>query len=377
MAYEAAGDASVELPRLLASHLQWWAVMPALVQSIPEGPLAIVGDVHGEIDALERLLDRLGAGRGQTPSRRLIFVGDLVDRGPDSIAVVERVRDLVDRGQAFAVLGNHELNLLENARKEGNGWYFGESDFARLAGGKRVDFVSRLAKPSERVRIREFLSTLPLVLERDDLRVVHACWPEDAFSSLPAHCEIAPLAASIEETILADLHARGVTHAARAERAEFANLLDHAIRPDRHLTNVAEEDSALQSRNPIKLITSGTEVAVEPGQHFFANGKWRFVSRDRWWRRPIDRPTVVGHYWRRRDVAVSNGSDAWDGIPPYMWNGNVFCVDYSIGRRFAERAMGIETDFRTGLGAMLWPEREIVFEDREGVIPARDQFPQM
>jgi hypothetical protein len=346
--------------------------MPALVQSIPEGPLAIIGDVHGEIGALDRLLTRLGAGVGQTCDRTLVFVGDLVDRGPDSVAVVQRVSDLISRGKAVAVLGNHELNLLEGDRKEGNGWYFGEPDHARLAGGMRVDFASRLALEPERRLSRDLFSSLPLVLQRDDLRVVHACWHPEALAQLPIEGDVATLAGSIEANIVAELQRRGVPEAARAERAEFANLRDHAIRPDRHLPHVAEEDSALQARNPIKLITSGTEVEVARGDHFFANGKWRFVSRDRWWRRPVDRPTIVGHYWRRRDVAVSNGSDAWDGIPPYMWYGDVFCIDYSIGRRFAERAMGVETEFRTGLGAMLWPERDIVFDDRDGLVAARD-----
>ena len=60
--------------------------MPGLVGELFDGPLDIIGDVHGECGTLCKLLDRLGYdGNGDHPEgRRLVFVGDLVDRGPDS-----------------------------------------------------------------------------------------------------------------------------------------------------------------------------------------------------------------------------------------------------------------------------------------------------
>ncbi len=57
--------------------------------------------------------------------RKLIFVGDLCDRGQDSVAVIKRVKQLVDEGYAQCVMGNHELNLLTDTLREGNGWFFG------------------------------------------------------------------------------------------------------------------------------------------------------------------------------------------------------------------------------------------------------------
>ncbi|MBA3451959.1 MAG: metallophosphoesterase, partial [Deltaproteobacteria bacterium] len=59
---------------------------PALVAQLFEGPLDIVGDVHGELDVLHDLMERLGYDRaGNHPDkRRLVFLGDLCDRGPDS-----------------------------------------------------------------------------------------------------------------------------------------------------------------------------------------------------------------------------------------------------------------------------------------------------
>ena len=79
------------------------------VQALAPGALDIIGDVHGEIDALEALLSELGWGEGDAPhpdGRSLVFVGDLVDRGPDSPAVVRRVQALMEAGLAQCVLGN-------------------------------------------------------------------------------------------------------------------------------------------------------------------------------------------------------------------------------------------------------------------------------
>jgi hypothetical protein len=341
--------------------------MPKLIQSLPTGPLAIIGDVHGEIDALLSLLHRLGVDpeRRQAP-RPVVFVGDLVDRGPDSVAVVEVVSRLVEAGLAYAVLGNHELNLLQDDRKEGNGWFWGDpEDYAQLDSGS-VQFRSRLASPPDRARVAAFARELPLVLVRDDLRVVHACWDPHAAAQLPDAGDHVSLAEEFAAIIDADLLAKGIPARAAEERAAYAELRVRGIEPDRHLSAVVEEDSAHQLRNPVRLLTSGGEVEVPVGKHFFKGGKWRFVQRDRWWRHGADRPTVVGHYWRRRVIPPSEDLDLWDLVPPFQWDGGVFCVDYSVGYRYKERARGRNTAFDGGLAAMCWPERVLVFDDQDG-----------
>ncbi|MGO3131925.1 MAG: metallophosphoesterase, partial [Alcaligenes sp.] len=57
-----------------------------LVQALPTGSLDIIGDVHGELEALQRLIQNLGYQEdGSHPEQRsLIFVGDYCDRGPNS-----------------------------------------------------------------------------------------------------------------------------------------------------------------------------------------------------------------------------------------------------------------------------------------------------
>jgi protein phosphatase len=90
------------------------------------GPFDVIGDIHGCRAELEDLLVELGyvitrddAGRAVNanhPDRRAIFVGDLVDRGPDTPGVLRLVMGMVDAGTAFCVPGNHENKLLRAMR---------------------------------------------------------------------------------------------------------------------------------------------------------------------------------------------------------------------------------------------------------------------
>ncbi len=85
----------------------------SLVQPLFNGPLDVVGDVHGEIEPLRALMRHLGYDeQGRHPHyRHLVFVGDLTDRGPDSPSVVHLVQQLIESGRAQCVLGNHDLNI--------------------------------------------------------------------------------------------------------------------------------------------------------------------------------------------------------------------------------------------------------------------------
>ncbi|HOJ08180.1 MAG: polynucleotide kinase-phosphatase [Ignavibacteriota bacterium] len=89
------------------------------------GPFDIVGDVHGCFDELQELLLKLGYSVTRVDAteknfgfsvfapenRKVIFVGDLVDRGPDSPNVLRLVMSMVNSGVAYCVPGNHDLKL--------------------------------------------------------------------------------------------------------------------------------------------------------------------------------------------------------------------------------------------------------------------------
>lgn len=363
--------------------------MPRLIAALPEGPVDIIGDIHGEIDALDRLLEKLGVDvAARRATRPLVFVGDLVDRGPDSVAVVQRVADLVDAGLATVVLGNHELNLLQGDRKQGNGWFWGEGGggapdhftLTRQGVGVRHLFQSRGATESERRFILDFFRTLPLVAQNTHLRVVHAAPQPDAIASLPVEGDVVALAAEADARTRAALDALDIREKARQERARWADLRDYNLRPTEMLEHVALEAKAEQSQNPISILTSGLEMRIDYKDIFYAGGKWRFVARDPWWTQygaeesePDPHFVVVGHYWRRRPGQHNpDKADVWRSDRDYGWSGpreRAFCVDFSVGRRFAERVNGVHPSaFAGGLAALRWPEGAVVFDDRPDAV---------
>ena len=76
----------------------------------------LIGDIHGHAEELVQLLEALGYRKTQGvyrhPERKVVFLGDFIDRGPQIRSVLELARPMVEEGAALAILGNHELNAL-------------------------------------------------------------------------------------------------------------------------------------------------------------------------------------------------------------------------------------------------------------------------
>jgi serine/threonine protein phosphatase 1 len=127
-----------------------------------------IGDVHGEIEKLETLLGfiRDDARRAGGPAKT-VFLGDLIDRGPDSRAVVARAKQLCESGEAIAIKGNHEeLMLHAYDKRESIGIYWwaengGDETIASYmtANGVTDDFRDAI----DRDHI-EWLRTLPVMV---------------------------------------------------------------------------------------------------------------------------------------------------------------------------------------------------------------------
>ena len=114
-----------------------------------------IGDLQGCFEPLERLLDAISFDRARD---RLWFVGDLVNRGPDSVACLRFVRDLGDA--AVAVLGNHDLHLLCVA--EG------------IHGLGKRDTVQQVLDDPERGSLLSWLRQRPMLHAEDGFVLVHA-----------------------------------------------------------------------------------------------------------------------------------------------------------------------------------------------------------
>jgi hypothetical protein len=273
----------------------------------------LIGDIHGHADALQRLLKQLGyASHNGTyghPDRRVIFLGDFIDRGPQIRETLEIVRPMIDSGAALAVMGNHELNALAfhttNPDRPG--------EHLRPHNEKNSQQHAETVRQVPAAELASYLDwfrTLPLWLDLDGLRVVHACW---------------------DETRMAKISGR-ITD-------EF---LYSACLPDGNLFE------------PVEAILKGKEAKLPPGATFRdKDGHERTATRVKWYEPPQgrtyrtyamaseplesdeplpggvieaavpypegDKPVFVGHYWLK-------------GPQPALLRQNVACVDWSVAK---------------------------------------------
>lgn len=146
----------------------------------------IIGDVHGQADALVALLRKMGyqelKGAWRHPGRSAIFVGDFVDRGPKQVDALMMVRRMVDAGTALAVMGNHDFNAVAwHMPDPANPGDSLRSHFSKRDGKKNRQqhaiFLAEVeSRPVLHEEIIDWLLGLPLWLDLPELRVIHACW---------------------------------------------------------------------------------------------------------------------------------------------------------------------------------------------------------
>lgn len=286
----------------------------------------IIGDIHGHADALLRLLRRLGyeriSGGWTTPSAQhsVIFVGDVIDRGPEIRRSVGIVRSLIDAGKAHIVMGNHEYNAL--------GWHTPAPD------GSPLRTHSSVHRRQHERTLAEFagdgpgladllawIRTLPLFFENEDLRVVHAAWDDAAVDDIRS----------------------------RPDACGDDEFLRRSVVAGQRESTIAE------------ILLKGVEVGIPDGHRYHdKEGTPRYRTRTRWWlsqeelqRRggeaipfssiampPADEelghividPAHLAHlpgYDDRRPVFVGH---YWLSGPPKPLGPRIACVDYSVAR---------------------------------------------
>lgn len=351
--------------------------MMKLVQTLPPGPIDIIGDIHGEIDALKNLLAVLNYDENGKAShdRKIVFVGDFCDRGPDSPGVIKLVEKLVSSGRAFAILGNHEINLLANDAKDGSGWFFNtryESDLPFYAPFRRVE-------EHEKPRILSFLNQLPIAFERDDIRIVHASWIPEKIEQI-RNLETGKIKHYLdcwEHQIQATARDTGLYSRYLAEKEKWKLEIESESNPPPFLHAFADYETLQHIHSPFKVLTSGLEARSDTA--FFSGNRWRFSDRIPWWDHYDESvPVVIGHYWRlfkpRPDQPRSRYSLLFSEVGSAAWHGknnNVFCIDYSVGARWRNRKENRCVGSRFRLAALQWPENRVVFDSGE-VFPAEN-----
>lgn len=138
----------------------------------------IIGDVHGYAPLLKKMLLALGYKKSTSgyshPERKAVFVGDFINRGPQIRKTLRTIRTMVENQKALAILGNHEINIIINHLKN-NGNPFLKNDISEI---KTLNEFKNY--PNEWNDHIKWLRSLPLFLELEGIRVVHACWSDQA-----------------------------------------------------------------------------------------------------------------------------------------------------------------------------------------------------
>lgn len=158
----------------------------------------VIGDIHGHEDKLNKILLKLGYQKHSKnstythPERKVIFLGDFIDRGPQQLDTVLTAKAMIESGSALAVMGNHEYNAICYATP----YPQHPNDYLRthLGNTGKKNYQQHSAFLNEvqhdavlHDELISFFKTLPLWLEIDDIRVVHACWNAQMQSQLKPH----------------------------------------------------------------------------------------------------------------------------------------------------------------------------------------------
>ena len=246
----------------------------------------IIGDVHGQFDKLVALLANLGyrdsGGAWRQPDRSVIFVGDLIDRGPKQLATVDLVRTMVQAGSARSIMGNHEFNAIAWATPdpERSGKFL--RDHHKPGNREQHQtFLQEVECTTHQKVITDWFKTLPLWLDLGALRVVHACWHQASMD------QVRPLMGA-NRTLTDELILAGSRKGHWAHKA-------------------------------IETICKGPEVDLPDGVTFKdKEGKVRSEVRVRWWQEDLS---------TYRKAAIGPPADTQmipDVVMPAEWSGHPY-----------------------------------------------------
>ncbi len=274
----------------------------------------IIGDIHGNVDKLRRLLGRLNyrenGGVYAHPERSAIFVGDLIDRGPAIGETLELVSAMIRSGSAQIIMGNHEFNALAFHTPDGKGGYLRRHTEKNCSQhSATLDYFQK--NPNAAERALTWFYSFPLWLDLGFARIVHAAWSASAIQLLQT------------PYLNHDRLLRGSTKGTPEYDAIDTLLKGVEVRLPAGST-FADKDAYLRAKIRVRWWLrrdpQGTiaETVFPPDPSL---PKIPFATATDWEPYGSDQPPVIfGHYWLPKDWPIRP-------LAP-----NVICVDFSAGK---------------------------------------------
>ncbi|MDA9089724.1 metallophosphoesterase, partial [Maribacter arcticus] len=139
----------------------------------------IIGDIHGYANKLESLLSKMGYtkenGVYTHPERKVLFIGDYIDRGPKIRKTLQIVKSMVESNNAIALMGNHEFNAICFHLEQNGGGHLRKHKIKNIL--QHHETLNQFKnKQDEYDDYIDWFKTLPLYYENQYFRAVHACW---------------------------------------------------------------------------------------------------------------------------------------------------------------------------------------------------------
>jgi hypothetical protein len=279
----------------------------------------IIGDIHGHADALEILLVKMGYrfidGCYRHPDRVVIFLGDFIDRGPKQRQVLNTVMPMVKYGGSKAVMGNHEFNALafhtlDPSAKEQ--WLRARTD-KNIS--QRIAFLIEYLhsdKKEELDSVMDFFLSLPIWLELDGIRVVHACWDQNKIDALGSAYLTPPLLVK-------------ATTQGTVEYNAIETLLKGVEFALPHGNTFQDKDGHSRGEVRIKWWVGQDsklcDIAMPPGVLDDTDFKDQIIKAENLLGYDkANKPVFIGHYWMSAKKA------------PCLLADNVTCLDYSVAK---------------------------------------------
>lgn len=277
----------------------------------------LIGDIHGHADKLEELLLKLGYtknnGAYAHPDRKVLFVGDYIDRGPKIRETLAIVKAMVDSNNAIALMGNHEYNALCFHFQETNGGHLRKHQIKNII--QHYETLKQFQnKQKEYEAYLEWFKTLPLYYETDAFRAVHACWDNKNIEYL-------------KQTLVNDRLTDELIYESVKKGTKLNEAIDQTLKgkelkmpqghsfPDKDGTERKEirikwwEDPAAMTYKSISvepkvsLPNQSIDLSAIKSPDFYPEG---------------DKKVFFGHYWLQGE--------------PSLYKNNICCLDYSVAK---------------------------------------------
>ncbi|NLN34305.1 MAG: phosphoesterase [Flavobacteriaceae bacterium] len=277
----------------------------------------LIGDIHGHADKLEELLQKLGYTKNKGiyshPERKVVFLGDYIDRGPKIRETLQIVRAMVESDHAIALMGNHEYNALCFHFPETEGGHLRKHLIKNII--QHYETLKQFQNRQEEYEdYLEWFKTLPLFYENEKFKAVHACWDNETIEYLRTQL--------VNDCLTDELIYQSVAKGSPLNLAIDQTLKGKEIKLPGDLS-FNDKDGNKRTEIRIKWWENPAEmtyksISVEPMENLPETPIETSEIQSMVYYKENDKKVFFGHYWLKGE--------------PSFYKNNIACLDYSVAK---------------------------------------------